>query len=99
MSQNIFSLKGLISWLETQPPNLAYKYSNNRDCLITQYFRARGVPLGPMGVGSINWEDADRLQHDLPDHFDDVAIWGAPTYGGALKRAKIALSESRVSHL
>lgn len=85
----IFSLEGLIAWLETQDPATEYDYSDCFGmCLIGQYLAARGVP----------WEEeryGDFLT--LPARVTIASGCSAPfgeTYGAALDRAR-ALQQGR----
>lgn len=39
---DIFSLEGLIAWLEKQPARMEYCYLDNGDCLLGRYFTAMG---------------------------------------------------------
>ena len=41
MSQNIFSIEGLISWLEMQPGETEYDFSDVPNCLLSHYLLAR----------------------------------------------------------
>lgn len=86
MSQNIFSLEGLISWLETKPPETTYCYTDIGGCLVYQYFHARGIPICSMGA--LDWSDTTGGQHLLPPGLNAVAVGNPRTYGGALQRAR-----------
>lgn len=88
MSIPVFSVHGLIAWLETQNPETEYNYMDSNDCLLCRYFRACGVRLrhnDPMGP--YEWMDADGIRHNLLPALDHISIT-ASTYGAALARAK-----------
>ena len=95
MSQNIFSLEGLISWLETQPPETEFLYCNTSDCLNARYLRARGIELASYNaMGATHFTTADGKDHDLPEELDLVANdCGPQTYGAALRYARELLTE------
>ncbi len=77
MSINIFSVTGLIAWLETQDPETEYDFGDVLgNCLIARYARAMGTNF-PV----------------LHGHFFDNENLGLAcsrpwTYGAALARAK-----------
>ena len=86
MSTPVFSVHGLIAWLETQDPETTYEYTDSRDCLICRYFTARGVSWA--GVIPNQWRDTDLKMHALPSGIQEVSQTGQWTYGAALARAK-----------
>ena len=77
MSINIFSVAGLIAWLETQDPETEYDYNDcSGNCLMGRYARAMGTNFTV-----------------LHGHFFDNGNLGLAcstpwTYGAALARAK-----------
>ena len=74
------SLESLIAWLETQPPETEYEWTDcHGGCLIGRYFAAMGIK-GPLysEVFDEGWKYA-RVCSDLS---------GPTTYGAALKRAR-----------
>jgi len=89
MSIPVFSIHGLIAWLETQDPETEYLYVSSQTCLLTKYFRSRGIKrkgvyrYGPLIVYSLN-ED----EHVNAPQWDKIAIGHPRTYGAALARAK-----------
>jgi len=92
MSQNIFSLEGLISWLEQQDPEQSYIYIASSRCLVFEYLKERGVPL--IGVTSSYWRDTDHKEHwGMTEELGHVAVIHPHTYGAALKRAREALTK------
>lgn len=89
MSIPVFSREGLIAWLETQDPATEYKYTDNDECLLCRYFRARGIPLNDYRPLSFDeWTDRDGVDHPLPEILDNISVDGVSTYGAALIRAK-----------
>jgi len=75
---DVFSLEGLIAWLETQNPETEYDYTDISDCLLTRWMRASG--------------QRDFGFSGSPDHTANrftVAAGNFPhTYGAALRRAR-----------
>lgn len=71
----VFSLKGLIAWLETQDPSTRYNFLDVRDCLITRYLESNGYEYTDY---SLCLTGAIRIR---------IAL-GQGTYGKALARAK-----------
>ena len=61
---DVFSLDGLIAWLETQPADETYSYGCLGGCLIHQYLTARGLLVNL--VGGAGWYDDRRRYHIFP---------------------------------
>ena len=82
-----FSLDDLIAWLETQPKNTAYDFTDPEQCLWAHYTIARGGKVFPTGeyrigectIPSIRQEIWRRDVANGPDMVD--------RYGDALSRA------------
>lgn len=92
----VFSLPGLIAWLETQEAATTYSYYSNTDCVLCRYLRASGVRL--RSLNSVNYRD-DLGRHPLPLSLADVAHGDslnedpdARSYRGVLKRARQLLA-------
>lgn len=83
---DVFSLDGLIGWLETQDPATEYDYWNCRGgCLLSQYLYANGID------GSL-FRNYGRLSRQ--EGVGSVVACEPPhTYGAALERAR-ALKET-----
>ena len=81
MSIPVFSVHGLIAWLETQDPETEYDFGLTETCLATRYFKQFGVELeGTFEYGPIN-VSRDSIWSKI--------VQGRPwTYGAALARAK-----------
>lgn len=92
---DVFSLEGLIAWLETQDPATEYCYHKNGDCLLHRYFRNNGIamPVGH-GVGGTFIHTADFRRIDLSEELAAVPRCEPHTYAAALDRAR-ALSQGR----
>ncbi len=81
MSAPVFSIHGLIAWLETQPPKTEYDFTQAHNCLATMYFNQFGIKR----KGSLSYG---------PIVFGENKVWtriiqGRPwTYGAALARAR-----------
>lgn len=92
---DVFSLQGLIAWLEKQPADRVYCYADTGHCLLAQYFVASG--FGPeVAVGAGNFSERvngrwGRCRH-YSDALDDIAVKKPRTFGAALERARKAVS-------
>ena len=85
------SLRGLIAWLETMPPEGKYEYVLVYNCAAAQYLQSRGVPKNKSAV--------DLKGACYPSH---PAYWldnivngtgeGGDTFGAALERAREELN-------
>ena len=94
----LFHLDDLIDWLRTQPKNKTYNYEDGTDCLLAQYFRAKGyvaVDVSPWEIFMVR--DGKTISRWLPNEWDRIAVGRQPgyefgnrqwTYGKARKRAK-----------
>ena len=89
MSIPTFSVEGLISWLERQPLETEYDFTDITDCLLCRYGRARGLDVNSAGSNTISHRSGGRIivSTVFPD---DTCIAGTRpyTYGAALARAK-----------
>lgn len=81
------TLPNLIAWLEQQPADKVYCYTDHGRCLIGQYLTSLGYTS--VSVYSNDWFSHSKNSYvELPASFDNVAIFGDRTFGGALKRAR-----------
>lgn len=95
----VFSLTGLIAWLETQPAEGTYNWRNIYGCLACNYLRAMGHPSPAEMLGGNEFE---QTCGGLEGYYrialgrDDSGKTGAWTYGAALERARkfAALTET-----
>lgn len=84
---DVFSLAGMIAWLEQQPPETAYNWKDIHGCLACRYLQANGF-ISPAG------EVGDRFQDTCggSDGYGKIALGSLGdeewTYGAALKRAR-----------
>lgn len=73
----VLSVAGLIAWLERCPPETKYDFKNcSGECLLGQYFTARGV----------EWNSHYVLFEGL--FGDDIARTEPHTFAAALDRAR-----------
>jgi hypothetical protein len=70
-------LETLISWLELQPSDKLYCYSNMKDCLIAQYGAAHNR----------QWDNLTNADVTFMG-FHSIAVNRPWTFGGALERAR-----------
>ncbi len=92
-----FTLESLIAWLEAKVasnPNERYYYTDTKNCLLAQYFRAKGYKFISMGITqftAFKWGFIP-VSPRLPPHFNDIAAAeGEPiryTMCAALARAQ-----------
>lgn len=78
----LWSLRGLIAWLEMKPAETAYNWLSIDHCVVAQYLRDKTGKNNPAGAYSF-----DRL----PKYFE-VACELPWTFGAALARARAALA-------
>jgi hypothetical protein len=93
VKSDVLSLESLIAWLETQPADKVYCYSNTGDCLHHQYFTAMGMVM-KSGVGGtyVNLESGKRVY--FSDGFIHTAAFEPHTFGAALDRAREAAASA-----
>ncbi len=80
---DVFSLEGLIAWLETQDPATTYCWVDGGHCLLAQYAKAVGSTYLKVTVG------LNGGRHGEPDGIAILRPW---TYGAALERARKLLA-------
>ena len=91
LESEVFSLRGLISWLEHQPGDMDYDYRCAGTCLAHNYFEARGVKYG---VSNGGFKIPRILKNGNPiEQIEWVSVVTPWTYGEALKRARTLLTE------
>ena len=85
-----------VAWLERQPSDGTYDYSNIAGCLNYQFLSEAGLPVKMCGAS--DWVDRFDKSHSIPRVWDRSAVgWhgdGEQTYGAALRRYRI-ISEER----
>jgi hypothetical protein len=90
-----FKLETLIAWLEYQPADKEYCYTDNGYCLLGQYFSAAGYKNVQVYSNLVFYHGCAKSRVEYPYSFnriangmDDRADWKyVRTFGGALKRA------------
>lgn len=89
---DVFSLEGLILWLEKQPGETAYNLMSTSDCLICRYGKAQGIKADWCGRVFLQtyapWE-----KNGTADLVNKVALAKPETYAAALDRARTLLTE------
>jgi len=80
-----FKLDTLIAWLEKQPADKTYTYSEPCGCLLADYFTQSG--FSEVAVDPFAFEHSGG-RTEIPADFDVVSCEGARTYGAALDRAR-----------
>lgn len=89
---DVFSLEGLIAWLELQPAERGYEYTDcDGGCLIGQYAQAIGHP---------SWLEIHKYPLPKPHNwlipapytFGNLACDRPRTFGAALSRARALLA-------
>lgn len=91
---DVFSLEGLIAWLETMPVDGKYSYFANCGCMFHQYFTAMGTTdLDWVGGWEIHLKDGSEVP--LSEDFGFVAVKYPHTFGAALTRARSSLALQR----
>ena len=81
------SVADLAAWLETQPANGEYCYTDMGGCLLHQYFTARGKPIYRM-YSNGSWRDFSGQRRPYPRELNGIALRGSYTYGAALERCR-----------
>lgn len=81
------SLESLIAWLEKQPEDGLYNYSNVKDCLICRYLRAAGIPFHSAGGEDFQPANIYAERVRLPG-WRNVTAPSPHTFGAALSRAR-----------
>lgn len=90
-----FTLVALISWIEGQPREKVYCFTDNGECLLAQYFSFCGYKK--INMGPTDFHHGDRIPGKerptviLPRKFNDIAGELPRTFGAALERARAAL--------
>ena len=86
---DVFSLEGLLAWLQTKPPNDQYNYEDCcGGCLYGQYVIASGIPWKEVfGTAIYDHKDAAALPFKQ-FVYHKVAKAEPHTFGAALKRAR-----------
>jgi hypothetical protein len=88
---DVFSLAGLVAWLETQPAETAYNFWNcHGQCLLSTYLTVRGMVEDSPGTNYIKLMRA-TCGYGVGGDPIDVSGDKPWTYGAALARARALL--------
>ena len=90
------TLDSLIMWLQQQNPNIGYEYADSEECLLCQYFTAKGYKKPVVNPISFSYGNMLRRKDArLPNGFDSIASGNfcesspsGHTFGAALGRAR-----------
>lgn len=99
----IYSLEGLIAWLETKPSDETYDWFDIKSCLVSQYLQSHGLSipeasrtLDRMFIGIPEYQfvgfGPSNRQSLYLDPINDADRTTRHTFGAALIRAKAALA-------
>lgn len=91
---DVFSLEGLIAWLEKQDPETEYHTYDAQDCLMARYYRANIPDAVRSDTVVSNWVDSQGRVRSTNFNQATLAaiVWrGDKNYGAALSRARAAL--------
>ncbi len=83
---DVHSIESLIQWLKGKDPAEYYCYTNNRGCLLAQYYKAKGFKRVGVDAHSLCHGFFNRTR--LPDGFDFIALEHPRSFGAALQRAR-----------
>jgi len=88
---DVFSLEGLIAWLETQDPATRYDYGDVVLCALGQYTLAQGGSIIGGVRGYVIGEQSIpcTFSDGLPDRLWKTVSENPHTYGAALERARM----------
>lgn len=76
---DVYSLEGLIAWLEKQPADKKYNWASTNSCLCSQYF------VG----GGYGWADMhEEFKEKTGIRLDKIAHQTPWTFGAALQRVR-----------
>lgn len=94
VTHNVFSLEGLIGWLETMPGDGEYDFTNCEGaCLLGQYMTSIGEPWSDNRYAEIAIEMC-RGYKDLTFY---IGVQRPHTFSAALTRARTALASQSKS--
>ena len=97
MSQSVFSLENLASWLEKQDPKKEYDYTNAHECVMTQYFEAfRIEKTGAFSYGPITLLENAYLG-ERETVWGNIAVKRPQTFGAALERTREEIENARIN--
>ena len=88
-----FKIESLIAWLEKQPADKEYEFTDCGSCALAQYFLAHGYTEVNMGTDSFDYGPNFKYEAELPSGWNDLVnpFTGdrdVRTFGGVLLRAR-----------
>lgn len=89
----LLSLEGLISWLEKQPANEKYEWTNCSKCVFGQYLAEFGLTNQASQVDVLSG-GAIHSPQDYAD-YQFIGYKGQHTFGAALERARRVLERQK----
>lgn len=88
----VFSLEGLVQWLEGQEPETEYDWDDcGGNCLIGHYYAAKGVPASIRLAKVFDGRDGGDYSRVCNQTYGGAKGW---TYGAALRRARALLEKA-----
>jgi len=84
---DVFSLEGLVAWLENQNPETEYRYSDSCGCLMGAYLKANNSYVEIGGANPRFSFEVDYMEVLNPQR----RLSYVGTYGAALARARALL--------
>lgn len=98
---DVFSLEGLIAWLEKQPANKTYSWAHGTECLLGQWLRTIDSevecqfnnPTHNLYLYQVSGDQVDLSRFETIARLD----FDTDTFGAALTRARAALACSEPS--
>lgn len=92
---DVFSLEGLIAWLEKRPADGAYDWWSRSNCMLCQYLASHGLPAAypEKEDGSKARRNYKKLAYGQM-RITGVAMYAPRTYGAALTRARALQARS-----
>ena len=81
-----FSLASLIAWLARQNPGERYDWMCQGECMLGQWLKS----IDPTSHDDLDGDSFQYIVNGTSRNFSaysNIALWGEPTFGHALKRA------------
>ncbi len=94
---NVFSLEGLVAWLEKQNPATSYDYASPHGCLLAKYFRSMGYRWAFCGTSIFHYSRfflPTLFTKPIPKEMNNVSMYGPFTFGAALERAQRLINKA-----
>lgn len=89
------SLEAFSAWLDQQPPEKEYDYTDPWNCAICQYLKHIGLKFDSVDPGYI-FATGDRVLAEIPEHWNEVSqsrrFIGKARFGEAAERARELLT-------